>query len=141
MTTDRKSNDAFRTELASRMRALSVAVFKFVDALPKKCSTTIIANQLGRSASSIGANYIEATRAESRADFGRKLQIALKEAAESCYWLEILVELYPMHATAARLASECMTLRNLLQSIAKSVRMPKQPKHSKTQTPPTHDSP
>ena len=43
-----------------------------------------------RSATSIGTNYEEATAAESKADFIHKLQISLKEARETCYWLRVL---------------------------------------------------
>ena len=126
------TNSEFREELEVRTRDFSVRVFRFLDALPKKTSTQVIAYQLGKSASSIGANYREATRAESREDFGHKLQIALKEAAESCYWLEVLKGLYPMHTMIAGFCDECITLRNLLQRIAKSVRISKRPA---TQTP------
>ena len=119
------TNAEFRELLEQRTKDFSVAVFKFLDALAKRNSTKVIAYQLGKSASSIGANYREACRAESRVDFGHKVQIALKEAAESHYWLEILAELYPMHDTVKRLLKECIELRNLLQSIAKSVRAAK----------------
>ena len=50
----------------------------------------IISNQIGRSATSIGANVREAAYASSKADFISKLQIALKESNESAYWLELL---------------------------------------------------
>lgn len=50
----------------------------------------IISDQLGRSGMSIGANIREAAYAQSRADFVSKMQIALKEANESGYWLEVL---------------------------------------------------
>jgi len=113
---------AFKLALEKRTKDFAVAVFKFLDALPKKNSTTIIASQLGRSASSIGANYREANRAESKEDFAHKIQIALKEASESVYWLEILSDLYPMHEVVVRFLAECMELRNLLQSISKKVR-------------------
>ena len=112
----------FKQWLESRTRAFAVAALKFLDALPKKNSTQIIAFQLGKSATSIGANYREANRAESRVDFGHKLQIALKEASESVYWLEVLSGLYPMHETIKTLEHEALELRNLLQSIASSTR-------------------
>ncbi len=50
----------------------------------------IISPQIGRSGTSIGANIREASFAQSRADFVSKLQIALKEASETGYWLELL---------------------------------------------------
>ena len=114
----------FKNALECRMKDFSVAVFKFLDALPKKNSTHVIAYQLGKSASSIGANYREANRGESKADFAHKIQIALKEASESCYWLEVLADLYPMHATPRNLLAECGELRNLLQTVSRKVRVP-----------------
>lgn len=113
---------AFKQWLEDRTRVFAVAVFKLLDALPKKNSTRVIASQLAKSASSIGANYREANRAESADDFGHKIQIAMKEASESCYWFEILADLYPMHEVIKRQLAECVELRNLLQSISKSQR-------------------
>ena len=123
------TNLEFKTQLEKRTKEFSVLVFKYLDALPKKVSTRVIAYQLGRSASSIGANYREANRGESREDFGHKLQIALKEASESCYWLEVLSDLYPMHGTVKKLLVESVELRNLFQAIAQTTRARKL-KHS-----------
>lgn len=52
----------------------------------------IISNQIGRSGTSIGANIREAQYAHGKADFIAKLQIALKEANETGYWLELLLK-------------------------------------------------
>ena len=112
----------FKQWLEVRTRAFAVASLKFLDALPKKNSTRVVAFQLGKSATSMGANYREANRAESRVDFGHKLQIAMKEASESVYWLEVLSGLYPMHETIKTLEREAIELRNLLQSISSSAR-------------------
>ena len=123
------TNAEFREKLEFRTRKFATDVFKLLDALPKKNSTRVVAYQLGKAASSIGANYREANRAESREDFGHKLQIALKEAAETAYWLEILSDLYPMHEIVKRLTDEGFELRNLFQSISQGARVRK-PKHS-----------
>lgn len=112
---------AFKGEFERRTRAFAVATFKLLDALPKRNSTQVIAYQLGKSASSIGANYREANRAESKDDFAHKIQISLKEASESCYWFEILVELYPMHNVISSLHAECIEFRNILQSIGRTL--------------------
>ena len=53
---------------------------------------TIICNQIGRAGTSIGANIYEAQYAQGKADFISKLQIALKEASETSYWLLLLVK-------------------------------------------------
>ena len=116
------TNAEFRDLLEKRTKDFSVAVFKCLDALPKKTSTRVISYQLGKSASSVGANYREANRAESKMDFGHKLQIALKEASESAYWLEILVDLYPMHDAFRKLYVESVELRNIFQRIAQTAR-------------------
>ena len=113
---------AFRERLEIRTREFAIAVFRMIDQLPGSNSMKVVAYQLGKSASSIGANYREANRGESRDDFGHKIQIVVKEAAESCYWLEILHELEPANAIAKNLMVECLELRNLFQSIAKSIR-------------------
>ena len=112
----------FKQWLEVRTCAFAIDSLKLLDALPKKNSTQIVAFQLGKSSSSVGANYREANRAESREDFGHKLQIALKESSESVYWLEILSDLYPMHEAFRTNLQECVELRNLLQSISRSVR-------------------
>lgn len=125
----------FKTKLEDRTKSFSVATFRVLDALPGKCSTSVIAYQLGKSASSIGANYREANRAESREDFAHKLQIALKEASEACYWLEILSDLYPLHEAVKELLRESAELRNLLQSIARTVRIKSQPGAPNSNTP------
>src|SRR5581483_8879425 len=52
----------------------------------------VLSRQVLRSGTSIGANIKEATQAESRADFTHKMAIALKEASETEYWLELLKE-------------------------------------------------
>ena len=72
-------------------------------------------NQLGRAATSIGANIHEAYYAESRADFIHKMKIALKEAGESDYWLKLMAGAYPHESdTASELRAECGRIRRML---------------------------
>ena len=78
-----------RTELEERTRKFAVQVVKTVAAFPKNSEGQIIGKQLLRSGTSIGANYREANRAESKSDFVHKVGVAEKEAAETIYWLEI----------------------------------------------------
>ena len=111
----------FKQWLEMRTTAFAVSTFKLLDALPKKNSTQVIAHQLGKAASSIGANYHEANRAESRDDFVHKLAIAIKEASESGYWLNVLSQLHHTHKTICDMKIECEELRNLLQSIRTSI--------------------
>ena len=81
-----------KTELEARSKAFALALIELVERIPKGISGSIIARQLLRSGTSIGANYREANRAESRDDFVHKVNVATKEAAETEYWLELLHE-------------------------------------------------
>jgi len=75
--------------LKDRLMDFSVSVIHGLEALRHHPLGKHLANQLFRSATSIGANYEEAQAAESRADFAHKLQISLKELRETSYWLRL----------------------------------------------------
>ena len=78
-----------KDELSQQSKEFALNILKLVQELKKK-HETVIANQIGRSGTSIGANIHEAQYAHGSADFIAKLQIALKEANETGYWLELL---------------------------------------------------
>lgn len=77
-------------DFKNRTQDFAVSIIKLVEKLPKKGSTYVIANQILRSATSIGANYRSATRGRSLKEFIAKLGIAEEEADETLYWLEII---------------------------------------------------
>ena len=77
------------SKLRTQSMDFAVAIIELVKELKAK-RESIISNQIGRSGTSIGANIREAQYAHSKADFVSKLQIALKEANETGYWLELL---------------------------------------------------
>ena len=116
------TNREFRGALEERTAQYAVRVFKFLRALPYDVAVKVIANQLGKSASSIGANYHEANRSESRDDFVHKISIALKEANESLYWFRVVEGLFDEESQVKELKQETVELRNLLQSILKSAK-------------------
>lgn len=94
----------------------AVDIIKLVKELKIK-RESIISNQIGRSGTSIGANIREAQYAHSKADFISKLQIALKEANETGYWLELLLRTnFIDNAVFKDLYAKCGTLRVLLIS-------------------------
>ena len=76
-------------KLSEQSLDFAVQVINLVKQL-KEQRESIISNQIGRSGTSIGANIREAKYAHGKADFIAKLQIALKEASETGYWLELL---------------------------------------------------
>ena len=78
---------------------------------------SVISNQIGRSGTSIGANIREAQYAHGKADFVSKLQIALKEANETGYWLELLFKTgYISEQDYKMLDSACTSIRVMLIS-------------------------
>jgi four helix bundle protein len=79
-------------DLERRTKRFALAAIKFASTLPQNRAADILARQLLRSATSIGANYREANRGVSRADFANKIGTVQKEAAETQYWLELLIE-------------------------------------------------
>ena len=81
-----------KSELEQRTKTFALRVIRFVASLPREKMADILGYQLGKSGTSIGANYREANRAQSRGDFVHKIGIVEKEAAETQYWLELFDE-------------------------------------------------
>lgn len=76
----------------ARTKKLAVAIVKQMEQLPRSRAADVIAKQVIRSGTSIGANYRAACRAKSAPDMINKLKIVEEESDETAYWLEILVE-------------------------------------------------
>jgi four helix bundle protein len=79
-------------ELKQRTKSFAVRVTRLVDALPNTVKGRAIANQIMRSATSIGANYRAACRARSRAEFIAKIGVVEEEADETAFWLELIID-------------------------------------------------
>jgi len=77
-------------ELQQRTKSFALRVLKLIEHLPNSIGGRILANQLTRSGTSVGANYRAACRARSRAEFASKLGTVAGEADESLYWLELI---------------------------------------------------
>ena len=100
----------------------AVSIISLVKALKEK-RESIISNQIGKSGTSIGANIREAQYAHSKADFVAKLQIALKEANETGYWLELLFRTnYISEEEYKMLDSACTSIRVMLISSVNTVK-------------------
>ena len=102
----------------SKLRNLSmdfaVEIINLVKELRSK-HETVIANQIGRSGTSIGANINEANYAQGKKDFISKLEIALKEASETGYWLELLHRTnYIEDLQYKTLSDKCASIRVML---------------------------
>ena len=79
-------------ELELRTKRFALAVIDLIGRFPKSRITDVLGYQLLKSGISVGANYREAVRAQSRDDFIHKVSICEKEAAETEYWREIFLE-------------------------------------------------
>ena len=100
----------------------SVDIIRLVKQL-KAEHETIISNQIGRSGTSIGANIHEAQYAQGKKDFISKLEIALKEASETGYWLELLYKTKQIdQQTFDALSSKCTALRVMLIASCRTVK-------------------
>jgi len=106
-------------DLEARTTKFSLRIIKLCATLPNRRDADILARQLLRSATSIGANYREANRGVSRADFAHKIGTIEKEAAETQYWLEILME---PRIASGKLAEDVMAEATELLAIFTSIR-------------------
>src|ERR1043166_4614487 len=77
-------------DLEKRTTDFALRIVKLFSALPKTTEAQVLGKQLLRSGTSVGAHYREAKRAKSSVDFISKIEGALQELDETCYWLELV---------------------------------------------------
>ena len=110
------------SKLRTQSMDFAVSIINLVKQLKEK-RESIISNQIGRGGTSIGANIREAQYAHGKADFIAKLQIALKEANETGYWLELLYKThYITEEEFKNLDSSCASIRVMLISSINTVK-------------------
>ena len=98
-------------------------VVKLYQYLTKEKHETIISKQIIRSGTSIGANANEAAYGVSRADFIAKMQIALKETAETEYWLRLLMlSGYIEDPDGSSMLDDCLEIKRMLIAALKTVK-------------------
>ena len=118
-----------KDELKLRTKKFAVDIIFLSEKLDKKYYNTILFNQLIRSATSVGANYRSACRAKSDADFSYKIKIVEEEADESCYWLELLLEVSKNNLLDVELAlKESKELTAIFSAIAIKLKIKAQEK-------------
>ena len=79
-------------DLAARTKDFARRIIRLYSALPKETVAQVLGKQVLRSGTSVGANYREANRARSKAEFVSKIGDCLKETDETVYWLELLMD-------------------------------------------------
>ncbi len=107
----------------SKSKAFALRIIKLYQYLCESKKEFVLSKQILRSGTSIGANTRESRRGQSKPDFYSKLNIALKEADETAYWLELLVESgYIEQNLFESLFADCDEIIRLLVSITKRQR-------------------
>ena len=110
-------NSKRKIKLKERTYRYSITIIEFLDSLPRDTSTRVIAKQLLRSATSIGANIVEAQASSSKRDFTNFFTYSLKSANESLYWLGLLRDAKKMKSPQLEyLLKETSELANILGS-------------------------
>ncbi|OPX88166.1 four helix bundle protein [Pelotomaculum sp. PtaB.Bin117] len=106
-----------------KSKAFALRMIKLYKFLTDEKHEYIMSKQLLRSSTSIGANVKEAIRGQSKADFYAKLNISLKEASETEYWLELLHESNFIETSSFEsVYADCQELIKLLVAITKTQR-------------------
>lgn len=107
--------------VADKSKSFAIRIIKFYKYLYDEKKEFILSKQILRSGTSIGANIRESKNAQSKADFISKMNIALKEADETAYWLELLWESEIIEKSQVKDLYELNTeLIKLLTAIIKS---------------------
>ncbi len=103
------------SELRTRAKEFALHILLICEQIDSKKGRGILINQIVRSSTSIGANLHEANYASSKADFVNKFHIALKECAETEYWIDMLVGVNAItDLTAKSLLQESGIIRRML---------------------------
>ena len=109
-----------KIDLRERTKSFALRVVRMFSTLPKTTEAQVLGKQVLRSGTSIGANYREAFRGRSKAEFISKCGDCLREIEETAYWLELLVESSIISARAlAPLRQECDELIAIFVTIIK----------------------
>ena len=117
---ERKETENNVYEISKTFAIRIVNLYKY---LKEEKSEFIMSKQLFRSGTSIGANVFEGKNAQSRADFTNKMNVALKEATESAYWLDLLHETHFLNDKEFdSIDDECSKIIDVLTKIVKATK-------------------
>ena len=112
--------------IAVKSKLFALRIIRLYKYLCSDKNEFVLSKQILRCGTSIGANVREAIRAQSRADFIAKMSISLKEASETEYWLELLIETDYIGLTEGEnIMSDCQELISILTRIIKTAKIAK----------------
>ena len=108
--------------LKPKSKKFALRIIKLYEYLKEQKKEYVMSKQVLKSGTSIGANIRESIYAQSRPDFGSKLSIALKEAGETEWWLELLEEAeYINKKEAQSMLVDCREIIRILSAITKKI--------------------
>ena len=117
-------NKEFSKQLEIRTKNFAIGIIKLSIELPFTSEGKVLKNQITKSGTSIGANYREANRSRSKADFKNKIKICESEASETVYWLEIIDSLKWLETNKLELIiKEASELLAIFTSIEKKLNL------------------
>ena len=118
-----KYNTEVENNIYEISKAFAVRMVNLYSYLTENRKEFVMSKQLLRAGTSIGANVFEGKQAQSRADFTSKMNIALKEASESGYWIDLLYDTHYLSDTEYQsLFSDCKRIIAVLTKIVKSTK-------------------
>ncbi|EKB60168.1 MULTISPECIES: four helix bundle protein [Flavobacteriales] len=109
-------------DLLQRFFDFAVRVIKLSRDVSNTTEMKVVKNQLIRAVTSIGANYEEAQAGSSKSDFVNKVNISLKEARETNYWLRLIKEVENTNLEIEEIIQESKEIKNILGAIVKKAR-------------------
>lgn len=116
-------NKDFSKQLEDRTKQFAKSIILLSMTLPNTTESKVIRNQITKSGTSIGANYREANRSRSKADFANKIKICESEANETNYWLEIIIDMeWVENETLNCLIKEAKELLAIFTSISNKLK-------------------
>lgn len=117
-------NKEFSKQLEVRTRKFAISIIKLSVSLPDTPEGKVIRYQLTKAGTSIGANYREANRSRSKADFSNKIKICESEASETAYWLEIIIDLnWVVSEKTQIIYSEANEILAIFTSVGKKLKL------------------
>jgi four helix bundle protein len=111
----------FAKKLEERTKLFAISIIKLSIKLPDTPEGRVIKYQLTKSGTSVGANYREANRSRSKADFRNRIKISESEASETQYWLEIIIQIGWLQSEIEIVHNESSELLAIFTSISKNL--------------------
>jgi four helix bundle protein len=117
-------NKEFAKQLEDRTKKFAINIIRLSASLPDTTEGRVIRRQITGSGTSIGANYREANRARSKADFTSRTGICESEASETIYWLEIIDEMQWINKQKLNpVLKECTEILAIFTTIGKTLKL------------------